>query len=236
VLRVYKGVIADVSAFSSIGEEFGQARLNLDCLRYLRNTLRMDQVECSEPYALCEVLSAAVYKTNTRMHERWRRKLSGEGTDPDFSLSGQALGVAVEHFKRMILRSLDYLPPAGVSLADDGRVTIAADQVSHPDDKEERKFIRQEFTARSIVTNPKALEVETDFEHPAVTELDLEALVSDDRTAHDFADCNRGLLHIPDGVALNVGSRLDVTSYTTTGEARSSGPASACSMCGGLRK
>ena len=145
------------------------------------------------------------------MHGRWWQKFSGEGAAPDYSLSGKALAIAVEHFKRMIFRALDYLPPAEVSFADYGRAIIAADQASHPDDKEERDFIRQEFTARGIVTDPKALDVETDFEHPAVKNLDLEMLVRDDATAQAFADRNRDLLHIPSGARFNVEPRLDVT-------------------------
>jgi hypothetical protein len=157
------------------------------------------------------VLSAALYKMIIGMHGRWWRKFSGEGAALDYALSGKALAIAVEHFKRMIFRALDYLPPAEVSFADYGRAIIAADQASHPDDKDERNFIRQEFTERGIVNDPKALDVETDFEHPAVKNLALETLVRDDAIAHDFADRNRGLLHIPPGARFTVEPRLDVT-------------------------
>jgi hypothetical protein len=211
ILKETRGSIDDVSAFSSIGEEFGQVRLNLDCLRDLRTPLRIDQVTPGDGYALSQVLSAALYKMIIGMHGRWWQKFSGEGAALDYALSGKALAIAVEHFKRMIFRALDYLPPAEVSFADYGRAIIAADQASHPDDKEERDFIRQEFTARGIVTDPKALDVETDFEHPAVKGLDLEALVRNDAIARDFADRNRDLLHIPTGVPFNVEPRLDVT-------------------------
>ena len=197
ILKETKGSIDDVSAFSSIGEEFGQGVYNLDCLRDLRTPLRIDQVSPGDGYALSQVLSAALYKMIIGMHGRWWQKFSGEGAALDYSLSGKALAIAVEHFKRMIFRALDYLPPAEVSFADYGRAIIAADQASHPDDKEERDFIRQEFTARGIVTDPKALDVETDFEHPAVKDLDLETLVRDDVTAHDFADRNRGSAPYP---------------------------------------
>ena len=179
ILKETKGSIADVGAFSSIGEEFGQALHNLDCLRDLRSPLRINDVSPSDGYALSQVLSAALYKMIIGMHERWWQKLSGEGAALDYSLSGKALAIAVEHFKRMIFRALDYLPPAEVSFADYGRAIIAADQASHPEpeDDEERDFIRQEFFERGIITDPKALEVETDFEHPAMKELDLETLV-----------------------------------------------------------
>jgi hypothetical protein len=211
ILKETKGSIADVGAFSSIGEEFGQALHNLDCLRDLRSPLRINDVSPSDRYALSQVLSAALYKMIIGMHERWWQKLSGEGAALDYSLSGKALAIAVEHFKRMIFRALDYLPPAEVSFADYGRAIIAADQASHPDDKEERDFIRQEFVERGIVTNPQTLEVETDYEHPAIKDLDLAALVSSDAAAHDFAEHNRDLLHIPAGASFHVEHRLDVT-------------------------
>jgi len=211
ILKETRGSIDDVGAFSSIAEEFGQAAENLDCLRDLRTPLRIDQVKPGDGYGLSQVLSAALYKMIIGMHKRWWQKFSGEGADPDYSLSGKALGVAVEHFKRMIFRALDYLPPADVTFADYGRAIIAADQASHPEDPEERNFIRQEFAERGIVADPQALDVDTDYEHPAVKDLDLEMLVRDDSAADDFAGRNRGLLHIPAGASFSVEPRLDVT-------------------------
>ena len=165
----------------------------------------------TKPHALSQVLSAALYNMIIGMHQRWWQKFSGEGADLDFSASGKALAIAADHFKRMVFRALDYLPPAEVSFADYGRAIIAADQASHPDDDQERQFIRGEFVKRGIVTSPKALDVETDFEHAAVKELDLAALVSSDAVAADFANRNRDLLHIPDGALFQVAPRLDVT-------------------------
>jgi len=211
ILTETRGYIDNVSAFSSIGEEFGQVRHNLDCLRDLRSTKRIDQVDRRDGYGLSQVLSAALYKMIIGMHNRWWQKFSGEGAPLDYSESGQALAIAVEHFKRMIFRARDYLPPAEVSFADYGRAIIAADQASHPDDPAERDFICQEFTERRIVADPQELAVETDWEHPAVKALDLETLVSDDATAHIFAEQNRELLGIPAGIGFTVEPRLDVT-------------------------
>ena len=211
ILKETRGSIDDVSAFSSIAEEFGQADQNLDCLRDLRSPRRIDQVSPGDAYGLSQVLSGALYKMIIGMHNRWWQKLSGEGAALDYALSGKALAIAVEHFKRMIFRALDYLPPADVSFADYGRAIIAADQASHPEDKEERNFICQEFSDRRIVAGPPDLAVKTDLDEPAVAALDLEALVSDDAAARDFAGRNRRLLGIPAGVAFNVEPRLDVT-------------------------
>ena len=211
ILNETGGSIDNVRAFSSIGEEFGQVHLKLDCLRDLRNTLRMDQVDPGEAYALSEVLSAALYKMIIGIYQRKWQELSGEGAALNFSLSGKALAIAVEHFKRMIFRSLDYLPPAEVSFIDYARAIIAADQASHPKDEQERGFIREEFSERGIVQDAHDLDVETDFERPELAQLDLAALVSDDGVAQDFAKRNRELLSIPEGVPFNVEPRLDVT-------------------------
>jgi len=211
VLKETNGSIDDAGAFSSFGEEFGQARHNLDCLRDLRSPLRIKDVPSGDAYGLSQVLSAALYKMIIGMHNRWWQKLCGEGAPLHYSHSGKALAVAVEHFKRMIFRSLDYLPPADVTFADYGRAIIAADQASHPEDPDERDFIRQEFFDRGIVADPRALDVNTDYDHPAVAALDLDALVSDDALARNFVAANRDLFPIPAGVAFNVEPRLDVT-------------------------
>jgi len=211
ILEETRGSIDDVSAFSSLAEEFGQAYLSLDCLRDLRSPLGINDVDSDDGYGLSQVLSAALYKMITGMHKRWWQKFSGEGAALDYSLSGKALAIAVDHFKRMIFRALDYLPPAEVSFADYGRAIIAADQASHPLHNEEREFICQEFTERGIVASPEAMAVETDYEHPAVKELDLEAVMGDDTAAHVFIEQNRDLLNIPAGVAFHLEPRLDVT-------------------------
>lgn len=222
ILKETQGSIANVGAFSAIGEEFGMALYNLGSLRDLRNQLRMDDVDHAKPHALSQVLSAALYNMIIGMHQRWWQKFSGAGLDLDYSASGKALAIAADQFKRMVFRALDYLPPAEVSFADYGRAVIAADQASHPDDDQERQFIREEFVQRGIVADPVALDVKTDFEHAAVKALDLDALVADDAVAVDFVEHNRNLLHVPSDVHVHIAPRLDVTKlyYHRNGQKR----------------
>lgn len=211
ILKETQGSIADVSAFSSIAEEFGMALQNVGYLRDLRNSLHMDDVDHTECHSLSQVLSAALYLTILGMHERWWRKFSGDSAAPDVSTSGKALAVAASHFKRMIFRPLDYLPPAEISFADYGRALLAADQASHPDDDEERQFIRAEFVRRGIVANAADLDVQTDYAHPALADVDIPSLVESDQAATAFVAGNRELFHIPPDVPFAVESRRDVT-------------------------
>jgi hypothetical protein len=210
VLAETRGSIENVSAFCSIGEEFGQAYSKLSCLRDLRSPLRMDQVDHAEPHALSQVLSAALYRVLTSMHDTWWRKLSGGDGTRDFSRSGKALAIAASHFKRMAFRALDYLPPGEASFADYGRAIVAADQASHPDSAQQRIEMAEEFVSRGIVERPDALDVETDYAHEITRHLDLHHLVASDDEANRFVDANRALLRIPAAAPFVVDPRLDV--------------------------
>ncbi len=226
VLEQTGGSIENSTAFNTMAEEFGRAIEASGRRNYLRNLLNKktlcpndtsvdwqgqpNRVRRTEPHALSEVITGALYATMVKIHTELRRKLAQEKNQQEFSVSGLALYIGAERFKRMILRALDYLPPGEVSFADYGRAIIAADQASHPDDVRERGWIVDEFVRRCMAPSAESLHVETNWSDPGLENVDLQALLESDWYAYDLANRNRELLSIPAGVPFQVEPRLDV--------------------------
>lgn len=223
VLNQTGGDLKGRTAFSKVAEEFGRASdSGSDSLRSLFNkrTLnpkdktrdefgRPNLVARNEPHDLSEVLSGAFYSVLVKIFEA-KRKRKDANTGKPYAVN-KALWVAAERFKRMIFRALDYLPPGEVSFADYGRAIIAADQASHPDDKQERQWICDEFVKRHMITGEGALKVETNFAAKELATVDLQTLVDSEWAAYEFANKNRKFLGIPNGVHFRVRPRLDAT-------------------------
>ncbi|MFP2928804.1 hypothetical protein ACLESO_27130 [Pyxidicoccus sp. 3LG] len=123
-------------------------------------------------------------------------------------VSGKALAVAASRFKRSLYRGLDYLPPGEVSFADLGRAILAADAASHPDSGEQREWLCKEFVRRGIVRSARSLKVRTDFEHPALADVDLDTLAKSDWAAYAFANRHRGFLRLPRTSSFHIAPRL----------------------------
>jgi len=235
VLNRTGGSIESSTEFSAVAEEFGSALNGTDLEGYLRNlynhkTLdpsdttrdemgKPNRVVRTEPHVLCEVLTGALYSIIMKLHSERVQELAERENKSEFSVSGKALAISAEHFKRMILRALDYLPPGEISFADYGRAIIAADQASHPESDREREWLREEFTRRKMVVSPEALEVETNFYDPAMDDIDLQNLIESDWAAYQFADENRDLLGIPADTPFQLEPRRKVTKryYHRTG-------------------
>jgi hypothetical protein len=207
VLEKTGGSIEDASVFSAIATEFGMAR-GTGALRDLRNDKTIHDVDRSEPHALSEVLTGALYPMLVKMHDDRKKQRAQKLGITEYSASGWALATAANQLKRMVLRALDYLPPGEISFADYGRAIIAADQASHPDDAKEREWIVEEFVHRGLAPDRAALEVP--FSTGEVLEADLDTLLRSDYSAYRFAEEHRDLLHIPLGTPFEVAPRLEV--------------------------
>jgi hypothetical protein len=208
VLKATQGSIRNATHFSSVAEEFGMAR-GRGALRDLYNDKTLDQVNRSEPHALSEVLTGALYKMLVNMHDARRRSYAMQTGRSEYSVSGKALVDCGQQFKRMIVRALDYLPPGEVSFADCARAIIAADQASHPDDPQERDWMREEFVRRGMAPNREALQVAVP--DVKLEGVDLETLANSDWAAYEFANRHRELLGIPDAIPFQVEPRLRAT-------------------------
>ncbi len=237
VLSQTGGYISNSTAFSAIAEEFGrvlsQESRATFYLRTLLNNKTLDPADTSldergrpncvarnDPYALSEVLSGALYTVIINIHESLKRREAAERGESEYSVSGRALAIGAERFKRMIFRALDYLPPGEVSFADYGRAIIAADQASHPDPSKERDWLCEEFVRRRMAPDRQSLEVATNLAEPALQDLNLETFVESDWAAYEFANRNRELLGIPRGIPFRVRPRLDVTKLYYTREGK----------------
>ncbi len=217
VLDQTGGSIENITAFSAVAEEFGEAQGKPGGLRQFVNQKTLDPndtenlVDVAEPHELCQVLTGALYSIMVKIHEALKERFAKEDGTTPFSASGKALFVGAESFKRIIFRALDYLPPGEISFADYGRAIIASDHASHPDSKQGREWLRAEFVRRCMAPSVEALEVEEPFDDPAVEKIDLETLVDSDWAAYEFANRNRKLLRIPPRVPLRVRPRLDTS-------------------------
>lgn len=216
VLAETGGSIDDATAFSSIAEEFGAANeYRAGYLRSLLNRKTLDAndtsldengkpnfVGRSDPHALSEVLSGALYRVLLRLYEERRRFVQPPR---------KALFEVVEQIKRMVFRALDYLPPGEVSFADYGRAIIAADRAAHPAANRVRRWIEEEFVRRRIVQHPEELRTRTSFTYPPLEKVNLATLASSDWAAYEFANRHRRFLRIPAGENIYVRPRQDVT-------------------------
>lgn len=253
VLEQTGGSLQRSNAFTGVGEQMGMALgRRHEVLRELNNTRTMKDrgLDRSEPHALSEVLSGALYRVMVSIYDQLRAVPANEVAPPSKvalkaeyeqwqqsnepsaqryqrgqrdpgMASGRALFIAGERFKRTVLRGLDYLPPGELTFADLGRAILASDEASHPDSAEQRQVLAREFHKRGIIASKSAINVDTNYEHAALDKIDFEELLRSDWAAYRFADRWRRLLGIPRAIPFEVRPRLDVTkTYYHSGEGK----------------
>ncbi len=219
VLERTKGSIRNPNAFSSLAPQFGRA---LDesgragAFRSLWNNKTLDpddrsldergrpnSVASTDPHALSEVMSGALYQVMVRIHERNWARYGGE-----FSTSGRALAEAVTSFQRIVFRALDYLPPGEASFADYGRAISIGNKTSFVTWGHESQWLVEEFQRRRVIEGPDELQRIEPEELYRTKHVDGELLARNDAEAHKFVDMRRSLFNIPAGVPINVYPRL----------------------------
>lgn len=225
LLRQTKGSLCGPNALSRMAEQFGFERHRgaRHELRSLWNERHLDPTDLTldedgeprfaggvEPHELSLVMTGALYRVLVRLHEEYTAERGAEKGISKVSASGYGLFRAREHFKRLLLRALDYLPPGEVTFADYGRAILAADKASHPGESLGRDELVAELVRRHVVADPAELDVATDFEAPETKDVDLETLATSDWAAYEFANRHRRFLGIPEAVHFRVRPRLDV--------------------------
>lgn len=234
VLDQMGGRIDAPTAISRVAEEFGhalgQGKVHLRSL-WNEKTLNPkdrskdddgepNRVSRSSPHDLSQVVSGALYRLLVALHEGQIERLTASITDPReleqqrFSKSGEALAIAAKIFRRIVMRSLDYLPPGEISFADFGRAIIAADWSSNPDTAEFRELIATEFVARHIAESSDELLKIPDIVGTTLSDVNLETLLNSDWAAYQFVETNRTMLGVPDDIPFRVLPRLTVEKTT----------------------
>jgi hypothetical protein len=204
-----QGSIRNPNAFNGLAPEFGQAldqSRRANALRSLWNDKTLDPadrslddqgspnlVDPTDPHALSEVLSGALYKALVGEYEQHWRNL-GNG----FSQSGRALYEALGTFQRVIFRGLDYLPPGEVSFADYARAITIEDYnlMSGIDD-----LFSGELRSRHVIGDE---EVWRDRNYQSF-EYDANGPVARENFSPlEFVNENRSLFNIPAHVPIDI--------------------------------
>lgn len=109
----------------------------------------------TEPHLLSLQLSGAVWEALIRMYEA---NLTREEPEPAFKRARTAL-------QRMVVRGLDYLPPADATFAEFGAAIYRADRFANPaDGNGYRSILATTFAERGLIANASDIADESDAE------------------------------------------------------------------------
>jgi hypothetical protein len=143
--------LGDPNPLASIADEFGGSgpagTLSLRDLTSLRPPSAYDDV--IEPHDLSLKVTTAVWQVLVRLFRSDR----AAGDDPD-----KALGLARRALQRMVVRALDYLPPADATFEDFAVALLRADVFANPDDRRGyRDLAAQAFAEGGLVDHPQGV-------------------------------------------------------------------------------
>ena len=195
---------ADV--LSRLAGEFGTDLRRHDganALRWMKNTRTLDpnddstdnygtpnRVDVTDPHALSQVLTGALYNV-------LQRRIGIEELLDEWDIDNPRICRAAVRISKVMFRALDYLPPGNASFADYGRAFCAAAMTSTRRERNEPNWLAEQLRTRHVIAASDDLAIRTTRD---TVDVDLE----DPRTARKYAERNRRLLQIPDGVCFDV--------------------------------
>lgn len=218
VLERTRGSIRNPTEFTSLAPEFARAldkSGHAGALRSLWNKKTLDPsdkskdkngrpnfVDSTDPHALSEVLSGALYRVMVQMQERCWENYGG-----DFSSSGRALAEAVTFFQRAIFRAIDNLPPGEASFADYGRAFTTELTGSFVGRRQESHWLEEELRRRHVIRKKGEIQKLEPEKDSSVKMPDVQRLIEDDAEALAFVKKYRSLFKIPPRVPFTIHPR-----------------------------
>lgn len=196
--RLGSGVVSKLAA------QFGLAVYGLashDYLRNAENRMNMTKLRDNwEEHDYSLVLTGTFYDVLQRFYafEVARLKKENKTTRRTASLCVEALTGAASHTRRVMLRALDYCPPAGITYLDYARAILRADTVAYPvDERRYRRMIRDILIRRRIASRPSELDKPSPLPNSKFRKYDIDTMAATPTDAYRFLDANREELNIP---------------------------------------
>lgn len=186
---------------SDIALEFGSRGEGGRPLRSAANTRRMRDLRGNwEEHDYSEVLTGAFYDLLRALYDDAvpRQLRFFKKTRIDGQVVVAALISAARRTTRMMLRALDYCPPAGITYRDYARAVLRADEVAYPvDDRGYRRVACDVLVRRGVLRSRADGAPEMRFTNQQFRPYDVDQLSATRSAAYAFVDANRELLLIP---------------------------------------
>ncbi len=208
VVKDKPGRLGARNLISDIALEFGSALEGDAPLRSAANPMTMGQLRNNwEEHDYSQVLTGAFYDILRGLYkdEVPRAKKARKKTKTDRQVAIAALISTARRTSRMMLRALDYCPPAGLTYLDYARAVIRADEIAYPtDDRGYRRMLMRAFRDRGIVGKYKDLEAQRSYRNDEFRGYDVGRIAGSKTDAYVFLDANRKVLGIPHNVNFTV--------------------------------
>lgn len=188
---------------SDIAREFGAALGDADSsLRTAANDVTMRDVRrVFFEHKRSQVLSGVFYDVLQAFYadEHDRQKAKQDRRKPG-QRAVAALVNAAGYASRIMLRGLDYCPPAGLSFAEYARSVLRADEAAYPiDARKYRATVREAFRRRGVASRAE-LAQRHELTNKSFRTYDIEAMAASPTDAYEFVDRNREALQVPRSV------------------------------------